>query len=279
MIVESLGGGTGVTKPGGDPSNIGFRSTLLCFKGPQSDTLTCEGKGSPVAYTGMSWSGFRQSDDATLYGYNIPGNMFLTVVLGHLAEMERRVLGSEALAARAEKLLAQVDRGIRTFGIVEHPRYGKIYAYEADGLGHSNLMDDANVPSLLSIPYIGYRDASDEIYRNTRAFVLSRDNPYCASGKYACGVGSPHTPQGYIWPIALVMQALTTSDEAEIAGLLAMLMSVDAGTGFMHESFHPDAPLQFTRSWFAWANSIFAELILSLRQKGFDLKHIGRGNC
>lgn len=219
------------------------------------------GKGTPVDYTGMTWSGFRPSDDPCSYGYLIPSNMFAVVVLGYLGEIVSTVYGDPDLAARIEELKTEIDRGIRTYGVYEHPQYGKIYAYETDGRGNYNLMDDANVPSLLSIPYIGYAPADDELYQNTRRFILSRDNPYYAEGAYAKGIGSPHTPAGRIWHIALAMQALTADNDAEVESLLTMLENTHAGTGFMHESVDPNDPAQYSRPWFAWANSLFGELV------------------
>ncbi|WP_438433090.1 glycoside hydrolase family 125 protein [Gorillibacterium sp. sgz500922] len=230
------------------------------FNGTASDTLTNGGRGTPVRYTGMSWSGFRPSDDACRFGYHIPSNMFAVVVLGYLAEIATGVLGDEGLARMARELQSEIDSGIAAYGTVQHPVFGRIYAYETDGCGNFNLMDDANVPSLLSIPYLGYASADDPIYRNTRRFALSGHNPYYYEGTFAKGIGSPHTPPGYIWPISLTMQALTSTDGAEIEELLKVLQKTDADTGFMHEAFHADDPGRFTRSWFAWANSLFAEL-------------------
>ena len=226
-----------------------------------SDNMPCAGKGTPTTYTGMIWSAFRPSDDACTYGYLIPANMFAVVILGYIAEIAWTMYKDEELAKQAHVLCQEIEAGIQTYGIVEHLRYGRIYAYETDGYGHYNLMDDANVPSLLSIPYIGYRSASDTIYQNTRLFVLSPDNPYYFKGTYAHGVGSPHTPQGYIWPIALIMRGLTSQDIHEQAEILSTLVATTGGTGYMHESFHADDPHIFTRSWFAWANSLFAEFV------------------
>ncbi len=230
----------------------------------QSDTLPFGGKGTRTNFTGMSWSGFRPSDDACKFGYLIPANMFAVVILGHVAEFASTFYADRELAAEAEALRGEIDFGIQTYGIVEHPKYGRMYAYETDGFGNYNLMDDANVPSLLSIPYLGYRPADDPIYRNTRAFILSRDNPYYAEGTQARGIGSPHTAPGYIWPISLTMQALTATDRAEKDVLLTMLLNTTAGTNFMHESFDPSQPEHFSRPWFAWANSLFGEFVISL---------------
>lgn len=235
-----------------------------------SDTLTHGGRGTPVAYTGMVWSGFRPSDDACTYGYLVPANMFAVVVLNQLAEMARAVLNDADLEASALSLRDEIEQGIQTHGTVPHPTYGQIYAYETDGLGHHLLMDDANVPSLLSIPYLGYRPADDPLYLRTRRFILSPDNPYYFSGRYAAGVGSPHTPGGLIWPIALAMQGLTSSDPAERQRLLETLTATTADTNYMHESFHPDDPGTFTRPWFAWANSLFAEFVLSVQASAPD---------
>jgi hypothetical protein len=232
-------------------------------KGHEGTVLYNDGLGRPVNDTGMTWSGFRPSDDPCRYGYLIPSNAFAVVVLWHMEEVAQRVYGDRRLAASAAQLAREIDEGIQTYGIVEHPRYGAIYAYETDGFGNYNLMDDANVPSLLSLPYLGYTTIDDPIYQNTRRFVLSEDNPHYAEGKYARGIGSPHTPAGYVWPMSLVMQALTSQDEEEIEELLSILTQTDAGTGFMHESFDPDDPHSFTREWFAWANSLFGQLVSS----------------
>lgn len=236
---------------------------------PPSDTLRNNRMGMPVNYTGMTWSGFRPSDDACTFGYLIPSNMFAVVVLRYLEEIAETVWEDAEFVRLAAGLREEIDFGIQNYGIILHPKYGRIYAYETDGFGNYNLMDDANVPSLLSIPYLGYTDASDPVYQNTRRFLLSSDNPYYNEGRYARGIGSPHTPKGYIWPISLVMQALTSDDQAEIRELLDMLQQTDGGTGFMHEGFDPDNPANYTRPWFAWANSLLGELLHRLMQEGF----------
>ncbi|WP_443662492.1 glycoside hydrolase family 125 protein [Clostridium sp.] len=231
---------------------------------PNTDTLSNDGKGSPVTFTGMTWSGFRPSDDACTYGYNIPANMFACVVLKYIGEIALSVYGDEKLATEAKELNNQIEEGIRTYGIVENDQFGKIYSFETDGLGHYNLMDDANVPNLLSIPYLGYTTVDDEIYQNTRKFVLSIQNPFYYQGKYAKGLGSPHTPHGNIWPIGLIMQGITSKDPQEIVELTEMIIQTDDGKQCMHESFNPDNPHDFTRMWFAWADSLFAELMIKV---------------
>lgn len=229
--------------------------------GPKSDTLPF-GTGTRTNFTGMVWSGFRPSDDACKFGYHIPGNMFASVVLRYMERMCNDYYHDTDLGAQARELSEEIDFGISTYGITHHPKYGRIYAYETDGFGNYNLMDDANVPSLLSIPYIGYRGVDHPIYQNTRRFVLSEDNPYFYRGAFAEGVGSPHTPKGNIWPIGLIMQGMTTRDKEEQDGILASLLRTTGGTGLMHESFDPNDPSKFTRDWFAWANSLFGEFVL-----------------
>ena len=230
---------------------------------PDTDNLPNGGKGQPTAYTGMIWSAFRPSDDACALNYNVPGNMLAVTELGHLAELAREVWHDAALAGEAEQLRSEIERGIEQHGVHDHPRYGRLYAYEVDGLGNHVLMDDANVPSLLSVPYIGYRPADDVMYQRTRAFVLSDSNPYFYSGQFAEGVGSPHTAPGSVWPLALAMRGLTTADTAEQQRALEMLTRTTANTNLMHESFDPDNPQAFSREWFGWANSLFCELALS----------------
>ena len=214
-----------------------------------------------VNYTGMTWSGFRPSDDACRFHYLIPSNMFAVVVLNQMAEIAGTMYLDMELARSALALRDEIEAGIRLYGVYRHPKYGEIFAYETDGFGNYTLMDDANVPSLLSAPYFGYVSLDDPIYQNTRQFILSQENPYYVEGRLAKGIGSPHTPAGYIWPISLIMQALTSQNADEIASLIHTLTTTDAGTGVMHESFDPNAPERFTRAWFAWANSLFGELI------------------
>ena len=231
---------------------------LNCSK---TDTLCNNGLGNPVTYTGMTWSGFRPSDDACQYGYLVPANMFASVSLSQISEISKEIYSDIEFANRANKLKIEIDNAIEKYAIVENPEFGKIYAYEVDGLGNYNFMDDANVPSLLSIPYIGYRKIEDAIYQNTRKFILSKNNPHYYEGKVAKGIGSPHTPKEYIWHIALAMQGLTTHDKTEIASLMETLKNTDADTHYMHEGFHCDDASKFTRDWFAWSNSLFADFI------------------
>ncbi|MBF2685765.1 glycoside hydrolase family 125 protein [Listeria welshimeri] len=238
-----------------------------------SDTLKRDGLGTKTAYTGMLWSGFRPSDDACEYGYLIPSNMFAVVVLGYAKEIIETFYPSEKETVKqAVTLKNDIQLGIEKFGTYNHPTFGEIFAFEVDGLGNQLLMDDANVPSLLSMPIINYLEKESPIYQNTRKFILSKSNPYYFEGELAKGIGSPHTPVGYIWPIGLAIQGLTASDESEKFAILQMLLETDAGTGLMHESFHPDHPEDFTREWFSWANMMFCELVLDVA--GFRMANV-----
>ncbi len=225
------------------------------------DTIEGEGKGNPVAYTGMTWSGFRPSDDGCKYGYLTASEMFAVVVLGYMAEMLFEVCKNDALAEECRKLACEIDSGIKKYCIVEHEKYGRIYACEVDGYGNYSLFDDANIPSLLSAPYIGYCDINDELYQNTRKFLLSSDNPYYFEGKCASGIGSRHTPDGYIWHLAMIMQGLTETDASEKKRLLFAIAETDADTGYLHEGFDANFPNNYTREWFTWPNSLYAEFI------------------
>ena len=228
-----------------------------------TDTLVREGRGRLTTPTGMSWSAFRPSDDATEHGFNVPGNMFASVVLGYLQAIASEVLRDESLAARAKELKAGIDEGIALYGVVEHPTFGRVYAYEVDGGGERLLMDDANMPSLLSLPMTGFAAADDPTYLATRSLLLSPENPYYYSGTHAAGIGSPHTPPSHVWPIALAVQGLTSTSAEERQQLLELLRDTTGGTGQMHESFHCDDPTVFTREWFSWANAMFCELALA----------------
>lgn len=231
---------------------------------PETDTMPCDGKGNPVKYTGMTWSGFRPSDDRCKYNYLIPANMMCVVAMNKAAEILSDVYKDNEYAKKASELALEVNQGINEYGIFDHPEFGKIYAYETDGLGNYLLMDDANSPSLLSAPYIGYCKITDEIYQNTRKFILSENNPFYFSGTSAKGIGSPHTGKDMIWHISLIMQILTSTDKNEITECLETLAKTHAETNFMHESFNKNDPKDFTREWFAWANSLFAQMLSSL---------------
>jgi meiotically up-regulated gene 157 (Mug157) protein len=223
------------------------------------------GRGSAVRYTGMVWTGFRPSDDPPRYQYNIPDNMFAVVVMRALTKLEQEIYHDRHDAMNAWGLSVEIQRGIEQYGTVDLRDYGKLYAYEVDGRGHANLMDDANPPSLLSIPYFGYLPTVDVEYQITRRFVLSSRNPYYYAGKYASGVGSPHTPRGYVWPLSLVMQALTSSDPVEVERVMGYIAASDVGDHRLHESFNADWPEAFTRDDFAWPNALYAKLVQKQR--------------
>ena len=227
-----------------------------------SETLSRDGLGPATAVTGMTWAGFRPSDDACVYSYNVPGNHFAKAALRYTAEIAGEAYGDSVLKADALALAVEIAAGIARHGVVNHPGFGEIYAYEVDGLGNALLMDDANMPSRLSLPLNGGVDLADPVYQATRKFILSDSNPYFHRGIHAEGIGSPHTPPGYVWHIGLAVRGLTAETRDEKWRILQMLKETDGGTGFMHEGFLPDDPEQFTRPWFSWANSMFCELLL-----------------
>ena len=162
----------------------------------------------------------------------------------------------------------EVHNALRQYAVYQHPKYGPIYAFEVDGFGNQLIMDDANVPSLLAMPYLGDVDINDPIYQNTRRFVWSEDNPYFFRGKAGEGIGGPHVGLDMPWPMSIMMRAFTSQDDNEIKACVQMLMDTDAGTGVIHESFHKDDANNYTRPWFAWQNTLFGELISKLVSEG-----------
>lgn len=211
--------------------------------------------------TGMIWSAFRPSDDAVVYHFNIPQNAIAVVALRALATMAQSAYGDRALAARAVALAQRVESGIAMYGQIYDTRYGWIYVYETDGLGHDLMMDDANLPDLLSLPYLGWCSAYDPTYVNTRNFALSRDDPFYYSGTYAQGLGSPHTPRDNVWPLGIITRALTSTSTLEVSTAVTTLAQTDSEAGLIHESFYDNGYWRFTRSDFGWANALYAELI------------------
>ncbi len=232
--------------------------------GQMLDSPVHWGLGRPVKPVGLICSMFRPSDDATLYPFLIPSNVFAVVSLQQLADIHKNVTGNQEMAASCKAMAKEVDQAIKEFAVVEHLHFGRIYAYEVDGFGNRVFMDDANVPSLMSLAYLGAHQPNDDLYKRTRAFLLSEHNPYFLKGKVAEGQASPHTGQDNIWPMGIILRAMTSTDEEEIIKCLKMLKTTHAGTGFMHESFHKDDASKYTRDWFAWANTLFGELIIKL---------------
>lgn len=241
---------------------------------PEQDTLVREGRGRFTVPCGLVWQGFRPSDDACSLGYNIPGNLFMAsalrgvpALLDAIAEHSPDAIAPERLEflrSRAAKLCEGILAGVRDHGIVVAADGSRVFAYEVDGMGDSLFMDDANVPSLLSLPYLGVTSHDDPLYLATRTAILSGSNPYFYTGSALAGVGSPHTPEGYVWPIAKSVEGLTSSNRDEQMRILELLLDTTGGTGYMHEGVDCNDPTQFTREWFSWSNAMFCELALEV---------------
>lgn len=229
-----------------------------------TDTVPGGGYGNPIVPVGLIVSIFRPSDDATIFPFLIPSNLFAVVSLRQLAEMNDKITKDTAFAQDCRALADEVEKALKKYAVVNHLDFGDMYAYETDGFGNHLYMDDSNVPSLLALPYIEAVKQDDPLYQHTRKFILSGSNPYFFKGKYAEGSGSPHTLQDKIWPMSIILRAMTTNDDEEIKECLHWLKTTHAGTGFMHESFNMDDPKDFTRKWFAWANTLFGELLLKI---------------
>jgi len=231
-----------------------------------SDTAPNGGYGNPVKPVGLICSIFRPSDDATIYPFLIPSNYFAELSLRQLAEMFRMIAHDDKTASACEALAKEVNAALQKYATKHHPMFGGVLAYEVDGFGNQLFMDDANVPSLLALPYLGAISAHNPLYQNTRRMVLSDTNPYFFKGTAAEGIGGPHVGMDYIWPMSIIIRALTSTSGAEVGKCLHWLKTTHAGTGFMHESFHKNNPADFTRKWFAWANTLFGELIIKTHQ-------------
>ena len=234
----------------------------------QLDTKCVVGRGNPVNPVGLIASAFRPSDDATTFEFLVPSNFMAVTSLRKAAEILREVNNDAELAQECLDLASEVEQALKEHAVCEHPEYGKIYAFEVDGFGSQFLMDDANVPSLLAMSYLGDVPADDPVYQNTRKFVWSEANPYFHRGPAGEGIGGPHIWSEVIWPMSIMMRAFTSDSDEEIQHCICQLMTTDAGTGFMHESFHKDNAEVFTREWFAWQNTLFGELILKIIDDG-----------
>lgn len=226
-----------------------------------TDGVPMAGYGYPVKPNGLICSAFRPSDDATIYMYLIPANFFAVVSLKQAAEMVKSINKDAGLSAELMALATEVEAALKEHAVINHPKYGKIFAYEVNGYGSYNLMDDANVPSLLSLPYLGAIKKEDPIYQNTRKMLLSLNNPFFFKGKAGEGIGGPHAGKDMIWPLGIIIRGLTSTNDTEIKQCITLLKNSHAGTGFMHEAFHKDDATKFSRKWFAWANTLFGEFL------------------
>ncbi len=240
-----------------------LRNTARAF-----DTLSNGGNGAPVKPVGLVVSSFRPSDDATTFQFLIPSNFFAVTSLRKAAEILENVNKRHDVAQQCIELANEIESALKKHATYNHPTFGTIYAYEVDGFGNHMLMDDANIPSLLAMPYLGDVSHNDTIYQNTRKFVWSDSNPYFFNGKAGEGIGGPHVGYNMAWPMSIIIKAMTSNDDAEIKQCIESLMNTDANTGFMHESFDVNNPDKYTRSWFAWVNGLFGELILKLIDDG-----------
>ena len=232
-----------------------------------TDTHALGGYGNPARPVGMIFSMFRPSDDACTYSLYIPANLFAVASLRQLGEMAAVVIQDADFANESQTLAEEVASAAAKYGKMQGIGKEAFWAFEVDGYGNQLFMDDANIPGLLSLPYLGCCGLDDPVYQATRRRVLGESNPYFFSGTAAKGIGGPHEGLNMIWPMAIIMRALTSTDDCEIRQCLGWLKTTHAGTGFMHESFDKDNPTKFTRAWFAWANSLFGELIIKLSQE------------
>lgn len=232
------------------------------------DTVSNYGFGHPCKPIGLIASTFRPSDDSTVFPFLIPSNFFAVATLKKMSEILQTVNQNTELSKACSETAEEVQQALQQYATANHPQYGKIYAFEVDGYGNQLLMDDANIPSLLALPYLDCLPVDDPVYQNTRRFVWSKDNPYFFEGAAGEGIGGPHVGYDYIWPMSLIMKAFTSTNDEEITQCLTMLMQTDGKTGFMHEAFHKEDATRFTRSWFAWTNTLFGELILKLIEDG-----------
>lgn len=250
-----------------------------------TDGVPLSGYGYPTKKVGLIHAMFRPSDDATVFPFFIPGNLFAFYALQQLATVADGALHDAALMTDCLVFMDELLGALNKHATVNHPIFGNVFAYEADGFGNHTFMDDANVPSLLSLPYLetpgqqfdlSVRNTAKKgylVYHNTRRMLLSGSNPFFYKGKAGEGIGGPHAGKDMIWPLSIIMRGITSTDEKEIKLCLDMLQKNHAGTGFMHESFHKDDPSKYTRKWFAWANTLFGEFVWKVfREKPHLLK-------
>ncbi len=246
-------------KHGNNPGYTFMRSSTL-----PTETLANSGNGRFVKPVGLICSPFRPSDDATIFQFLIPSNFYALQSLHNLNLIYHSFFPADPLIKEIGQLSNEISNALSQYAVINHPELGRIYAYEIDGYGSQVLQDEPNIPNLMSLPYLGCVQSNDPIYKNTRKFIFSTDNPYFLKGTAAEGIGSPHTPPTYIWHLGISMRGLTAESTDELKSCLHMLKTTTGGTGFMHEGFDKDNPEKYTRPWFSWANSLFGELVVKV---------------
>ncbi len=229
-----------------------------------TETLALGGYGAPTRSVGLIHSGFRPSDDACLLPFLVPANLFAVAALRNVATVLNEARGDDVLAHDCVNLADEVATALTKYGRMRDETGHEIWAYEVDGFGNTLFMDDANVPNLSGLAYLGAVKRGDPVFQRTAARAWSEHNPYFFSGTAASGIGGPHVGLQMIWPMSLIMHAFNSNDDATVRQCLSELKASEAGTGFMHEAFHQDDPARFTRPWFAWANGLFGELMIDL---------------
>ncbi|CZT00058.1 related to Meiotically up-regulated gene 157 protein [Rhynchosporium agropyri] len=233
-----------------------------------TETLANSGRGNPVRDgTGLVRSAFRPSDDSTIYQLFIPANMMISRYLDSASTIMAGIGNQRNLSNRMHNFAGSIRDAITKHGIVYDPVYGQVYAFEVDGYGSANRMDDANIPSLLSAPFIGYLNVSDPVYQNTRKYVLSKDNPYFMRGPAINAIGGPHVGFGQAWPMASIIRIFTSNDTSEIETSLKEIVSSTDGLGLIHESIDSFNASTWTRQWFSWANGLFGQCLLDLKSR------------
>ncbi|KAF1955735.1 hypothetical protein CC80DRAFT_473554 [Byssothecium circinans] len=236
-----------------------------------TETLPLAGNGNPLnGGTGLVRSAFRPSDDATILGFFVPANAMMSVELKRAATMLRKANKKE-MADKLQEWGQKIEDGVWEHAVVQHKTFGKVFAYEVDGFGSSILMDDANLPSLLALPLLGFVSADDEVYKNTRKMILQKQgNPYYLTGYDFWGIGGPHVGLQHAWPMSVLVQAMTSDSDDEIMKCLGAVKNVSQN-GLVHEGVNVNIGRDYTRSWFAWANSVFAQTVLDLAQRKPEL--------
>jgi meiotically up-regulated gene 157 (Mug157) protein len=228
------------------------------------ETMALDGYGAPARPVGLIHSGFRPSDDACVYPFLIPANLFAVAALRQVAIVAAEARGDVGLARDANALADEVAAALRQYGTMRLRDGREVWAYEVDGFGNALFMDDANVPSLSGLAYLGCVDPADPLWRRTADAAWSAANPYFFRGRAGEGIGGPHVGLRMIWPMSLIVRALSATGDVTVRRCLRTLRDTDGGTGFIHEAFDQDDPRTYTRDWFAWANGLFGELIVHL---------------
>lgn len=186
-------------------------------------------KNEPRFYTGMLWSTIRcnptEQCGTANSGYHIPSNIYSAGGLQRILELNSLIWKNNELESKARKILYEIEEGIARYGIRTRENWGTTtieYANVLDETGFpgADLFNDPIIPSLLSIPLLGWSKYNKTAYEIKRRSILSNTNPDFVTGKSFSGL-----QYNTIFPIPIGMAEQVSPMNFAVRALTAATLS------------------------------------------------------